>query len=120
MNTTPRASLAAALVLVAVGSVGPSAQQPGSAASTGDITLMPTNHPRVPANSADLWMVPPASSPRTPALTEFASAVKLEVDGSFAKALPILSKPLLADHPLNDYAQYYKGLAQLRIGRPVR
>jgi hypothetical protein len=63
-------------------------------------------------------MVPPASGPRTPALTEFASAVKLEVDGSFAKALPILSKPLLTDHPLSDYAQYYKGLAN--CGSAVR
>jgi soluble lytic murein transglycosylase len=119
LNTTRRASLAAALVLVAVGSVGPSAQQAGSVASPGDITLLPTNHPRVPASAADFWMVPPASSPRTPALSEFASAVKLEVDGSFAKALPILSKPLLTGHPLNDYAQYYRGLAQLRTGRPA-
>ena len=39
------------------------------------------------------------------------------VDGQFAKALPILSQPLLREHPLGEYVQYYKGLAELSVGR---
>jgi soluble lytic murein transglycosylase len=58
-----------------------------------------------------------ADTTRTPALTVFASAVKLEVDGQFAKALPILSQPLLRDHALGEYVRYYKGLAELSVGR---
>ena len=54
-----------------------------------------------------------AHTTRTAALNAFASAVKLEDDGQFAKALPILSQPLLREHPLREYVQYYKGLAEL-------
>ena len=54
---------------------------------------------------------------RTPAQREFASAVKLEVDGDFAKALPILSAAVAEAGPLGLYADYYKGLAELRLGR---
>ena len=51
--------------------------------------------------------------------SEFADAVKLEVDGNFAKALPILSKPSLQQGPLGDYAQYYQAFAEMRLGRPA-
>src|SRR5207253_10535 len=68
---------------------------------------------------AQFWMTPSrAHTTRTAALTAFASAVKLEVDGSFAKALPILTGPLLRDHVLNEYVLYYKGLAELSANRP--
>ncbi len=113
-------ALSAALILL--GSVGPSAQQPSGIAGppAGDVVLQPTRHPRVPAAAADLWMVPMSASPsHSAALTEFAAAVKMEVDGNFAKALPIFSKPLLTDSPLREYVLYYKGLAQLRTSRPA-
>jgi soluble lytic murein transglycosylase len=58
-----------------------------------------------------------AQTPRTAALNAFITAVKLEDEGSSVKALPILSKPLLRDHPLSVYVQYYKGLAELSLGR---
>ena len=46
-----------------------------------------------------------------------ASAVKLEADGDHARALPILSQPALRVGTLGLYADYYKGLAELRLGR---
>ena len=58
----------------------------------------------------------PKGSRRT---REFADAVKLEVDGNFAKALPILSKASLQQGPLGDYALYYQAFAEMRLGRPA-
>src|SRR5262245_42154878 len=83
--------------------------------------LKPTNHPTLPADASQLWMAPSAASrtrtPRSASASEFAAAVKLEVDGDFAKALPILSKETLQEGPLGHYAAYYKGLAELRLSR---
>jgi soluble lytic murein transglycosylase len=63
-------------------------------------------------------MVPPSRPAVHPAAqTEFVQAVKLEVEGAFAKALPILSQPAMAQGPLGTYAEYYAGLAKLRLGR---
>src|SRR5438132_12312148 len=49
--------------------------------------------------------------------TDFVMAVKLEVDGNFAKALPFFEQPSLRRGSLGEYAEYYAGLAQLRVGR---
>jgi soluble lytic murein transglycosylase len=82
------------------------------------VTLAPTNHPRVPLDLSQLWLVPETRrTPRTPLQNEFASAVKLEVDGDFASALPIVSQPSLRVGTLGLYGDYYKGLAELRLGR---
>jgi soluble lytic murein transglycosylase len=63
-------------------------------------------------------MVPPSRPVvRSAAQTEFAQAVKLEVEGTFTKALPILAQPAMKQGPLGTYAEYYAGLAQLRLGR---
>ena len=82
----------------------PSAQQAGDQAGAGREAAAPvlkaTDHPRLPDDPSKLWMVPKGTH-RT---SEFADAVKLEVDGSFAKALPILSKASLQQGPLGDYA----------------
>ena len=40
-----------------------------------------------------------------------------KVDADFARALPILSTPGVQQSPLGSYAEYYKGLAELRLGR---
>src|SRR5207245_137770 len=61
---------------------------PTSAAQDAPV-LTPTNHPRVATDPSQLWIVP--SGP-TSARGEFAAAVKLEVDGEFAMALPIVSR----------------------------
>jgi soluble lytic murein transglycosylase len=94
---------------------GPHAQQVTPAL----VTLVPTSHPSVPRDLSLLWLAPEGGRrPRVPGLTEFESAVKLEVDGHFAQALPILSQPSVVQGSLGHYAQYYKGLAELRLGRP--
>src|SRR5206468_1338177 len=55
----------------------------------------------------------------TTAQNDFATAVKLEVDGNFAKALPILTQTSIQQGTLGHYAEYYQGLAELRLGRPA-
>jgi soluble lytic murein transglycosylase len=104
--------LAAALLIAAA---MPRAQK--STASS-DADLRPTEHPRLPADLSQLWLAPePPRGARSAALTDLASAVKLEVNESFSKALPILSKPDVQQGTLGHYAVYYRGLAQLRLGR---
>jgi peptidoglycan lytic transglycosylase len=93
---------------------GPHAQQQASSVL---VSLAPTNHPFVPAELSQLWLVPRPGGARTPALEDLSSAVKLEVDNNFAKALPLLSKPALGLGPLGRYAEYYKGVAEFRLGR---
>jgi soluble lytic murein transglycosylase len=85
-----------------------------------DVVLKPTNHPRLPADASQLWLAPlKSAAPRSAATTEFVAAVKLEVDTNFAKALPMLSQPAVQQGLLGDYALYYQGLAELRVGRPA-
>ena len=99
------------------GSLAPSAQQ-SVAVSLPVVALMPTEHPLVPTEDARLWMRPTkADTTRTAALASFATAVKLETEGSSAKALPILAQPMLRTHTLSRYAEYYKGLVQLSLGQ---
>ena len=100
---------------VPVPSRAPRAQQP--AASRPVVSLVPTNHPRLPADLAQLWMAPDRSHTHTAAMNEFAAAVKLEVDADYAKALPVFSRPALQQGPLGHYAIFYAGLAELRVGR---
>lgn len=104
-------------VALAIAASTPHAQQNNGAASL-DAELRPTEHPRVPADITQLWLAPePPRGARSAALADLASAVKLEVDESFSKALPILSKPEVQQGMLGNYAVYYRGLAQLRLGR---
>jgi soluble lytic murein transglycosylase len=96
----------------------PHAQQ---AAAPAEPLLKPTNHPRFPGDLSQLWMAPIGSTPavgaRTAAVSDFVVAVKLEVDGNFARALPILLQPPVQQGTLGHYAEYYQGLAELRLGR---
>ena len=96
--------------------VAPRAQQPTVAEDAR--ALKPTDHPALPADPSQLWMAPSrARAPRPASLNELARAVKLEVDGDFAKALPILADPAMQQGTLGHYAEYYKGLAELRVAR---
>ena len=109
----PALAACGALVLLSVGlSAG---QQPGSG-QTADVVLRPTNHPQLPADISQLWMAPDRGHAHSAAMTEFTTGVALEVEGNFAKALPIFSQRALQQGPLGHYAEYYKGLAQLRLG----
>jgi soluble lytic murein transglycosylase len=111
-----------ALALVMAALVVPGAQQAGSALPPGDAarSLAPTNHPRVPAALSQLWMAPERGSGGRPAaLNDLASAVKMETDADYAKALPLLTQPHVQQGPLADYALYYTGLAEIGLGRPA-
>ncbi len=107
------------LTLLASGT-SPRAQSPAPAIARDPVLLKPTNHPRLPSDPADVWLVPvqPAVA-RTAAVNDFVNAVKLEVDSNFAKALPILSQPAVQQGTLGFYAVYYQGLAELRTGHPA-
>jgi len=105
------------LGLIAIAaSRAPYAQQ---SPAPGAVILVPTNHPRLPAEISQLWMAPDRSHMHTAPMNEFAEAVKLEVDANYAKALPIFSQPSLQKGPLGDYAIFYEGLAELRLGQPA-
>jgi peptidoglycan lytic transglycosylase len=111
------ATLAAAIL---VGHAAPRAQQLAAAEASVEAALKPTTHPRLPAEPAQLWLAPDAAAraaTRGAAIAEFAQAVKLEVDNNFARALPMLSQPAVKQGTLGHYAQYYQGLAELRVGR---
>ena len=121
-------TLAGALVVPAS---TPRAQGPAPA-TDGEIVLAPTPHSRLPADLSLLWLAPdgparasrPSAGPgRTEAArtasSDLAVAVKLEVDGNFANALPILSQPGIQQGTLGHYAEYYRGLAELRLARPA-
>ena len=100
----------------------PRAQQ--ALAPGGDLVLKPTHHPRLPGDPSQLWLAPMATAgsgragvARTAALNAFVSGVKLEVDSNFGKALPIFTQPSVRQGTLGHYAEYYQGLAELRLGR---
>ena len=110
------ALISALLVPVA----GPRAQQ--APPSGGEVVLKPTSHPRVPGDLSQLWLAPIAAgsgrgAPRTAAVNDFVAGVKLEVDSNFARALPIFLQPSVRQGTLGHYAEYYQGLAELRLGR---
>jgi soluble lytic murein transglycosylase len=102
-----------------------SAGSPAPGASTGSVTnvalaLKPTDHPRVTRDLSQLWMAPEKGRVRTAAQANLATAIKLEKEGSHAKALTLLMHPATAQQgPLGSYLEYYKGLAELRLGRPA-
>ena len=82
--------------------------------------LVPTVHPAIPTNPSDLWLVPSETDRAPRALAGFeplTTGVKRFQDGNYAAALTFLTNPALAKTGLADYAAYYKGLAQLRLGQ---
>ncbi len=117
--------LLGALVVVAVVSGRPEglhyalAQESGSPTSAA-LVLRPTEHPRVPRELSQFWMVPDKGRVRTAAQANLAAAVKFENEGSHAKALALLNNAAMKqDGPLAAYAAYSKGLAELHLGRPA-
>lgn len=80
--------------------------------------LTATAHPPLPRNPFDLWLAPVTPARRQPAaVASFTAGARLFTQARYAEALPLVSAPL-ADSPLADYAQYYKGLTELRLSRP--
>jgi soluble lytic murein transglycosylase len=94
------------------------AAAPAPAAAQIALVLKPTDHPRVPRDLAQLWMAPEKGRVRTAAEANLATAIKMMGDSSYAKALNLLTHPATAQQgPLAAYVDYYKGLAQLKLGR---
>jgi peptidoglycan lytic transglycosylase len=79
--------------------------------------LKPTNHPRLPPELSQFWLAPSKNAAASPALSDLASAVRFEVDGDFTRALPLLAQASVRQSALGSYADYYKGIAELRLGR---
>jgi soluble lytic murein transglycosylase len=81
--------------------------------------LAPTDHPTLPRNESDLWLVPSANdrSARLSATSQsFAAAVRRYRDGDHAAALNALTR-LSSSSALDDYVDYYTGLARLRLNQ---
>lgn len=111
--------VAIALAILGVGSgTAPSARHQDTAASA-DVVLKPTDHPMVPGDRSQLWLVPQSRGPLSAALAGFVEAVTLQFNADFSRALPILSRPGVRQGVLGHYAEYYRALAELRLGRPA-
>jgi soluble lytic murein transglycosylase len=79
-----------------------------------------TVHPRVPANVDELWFVPAETSATARASVQYqplSEAARALEAGDAARALTLASRPALASTALADYALYYKGNAELKLGR---
>jgi len=105
----------AAVALLATMPRTPRAQERGAVDAA---ALRPTAHSRVPDDLGQLWLAPEKGAARTAVMNDLAHAVRLEVDSNFAAALPILSRADVQEGTLGPYATYYRGLAELRLGRP--
>jgi len=82
--------------------------------------LVPTVHPAIPSNPSDLWLVPAETERATRSVAVFeplTTGLKRFQDGNYQAALAFFSSPALAKTGLADYAAYYKGLTQLRLGQ---
>jgi soluble lytic murein transglycosylase len=88
-------------------------EEGGQAASI----LAPTNHPVLPRDLSRLWLVPAKTGPGSSGAADFLAAMKVAEKVDYAKALPLLTRAASAEGPFGDYAMYYAGLAELRLGR---
>ena len=82
--------------------------------------LTPTAHPPLPTSASDLWLVPAATDRAARALSTYDSlvdGVRRYQDADYAAALALVMRPGLRTTALGDYAAYYTGLSQLRLGR---
>ena len=92
-----------------VAGLGPAAQ--------GQKPLAPTEHQTLPRDESALWLVPSVADRSvrvSPTAATLAAAVRRYRDDDFAGALTTLSR-LPSSPALDDYIDYYTGLAQLRL-----
>jgi soluble lytic murein transglycosylase len=93
--------------------------RPPAARATAE-QLAPTVHPTLPATASDLWLVPTREEVSDKAVASYrplSDGVLKYSAGEYEAALAAVSRPSLASTPLGDYAAYYAGLSQLRLGR---
>ena len=113
MNTRLFLAAAAALSLGAV-------VAPAGVRSVAPQQLAPTAHPELPESASDLWLVPSERDGAARTATQHENlneAVNRFQAGDFEAALRLASGAPLRTVPLAPYAQYYQGLAQLRLAR---
>ena len=80
--------------------------------------LAPTNHPVLPADLSRLWLVPAKTRAASAGgSADFLAAMKVADKTDYAKALPLFTKASRAEGPFGNYALYYAGMAELRLGR---
>ena len=117
-RSTRQLLIAAATVVLLVLVVR--AQQPASTEtlvsdiSAGGVSLLPTNHPRLPRDLSQLWLVPEKSRAAT---GEVVAAMKRHADGEYAQALAVLARPSSHVGPLGLYAMYDAAVAHLNLGK---
>jgi soluble lytic murein transglycosylase len=105
-----------ALFPVAIVLILQAAHQTGAAQGQ----LAPTAHAALPADASDLWLVPAESDRSARTLRTYEpllQGVKHFQDGDFEQALRLVSSTALQGTALGDYARYYEGMAELRLGR---
>jgi soluble lytic murein transglycosylase len=123
-RTTP-VLCAAALVTAVLTTAGLGAgQQEGPARGVmPNYPLASTAHPPLPGDLSLYWFVPSASPrpatgrPDAAAATRLARAAQLVAAKDYAAALPLLSPTSLNGTPLENYASYYIGVAQIGLAR---
>jgi soluble lytic murein transglycosylase len=82
--------------------------------------LLPTAHPAVPASLEEIWLVPPPEARTAKATAAYApltQGLARYRRGEFTAALPLFANAGLASSPLGNYARYYIGMTELRMGR---
>ncbi|MFP5379521.1 MAG: hypothetical protein ACLGHP_07195, partial [Vicinamibacteria bacterium] len=83
--------------------------------------LAPTAHPTVPTAREDAWLVPDDKVRRERAAHPEVRALRVAIEASrtnkHADALAQLAKVRLEGTPLEPYAEYYRGLSELRLRR---
>ena len=123
-RTAVGAAVTALAVVVAAGvaaEISLRAQSGGVAGSTvvrsmSGAVLTVTNHPRLPRDLSQLWLVPTAGGMRRSGGGPLVSAVDSIANGHYVPALALLADPVAAQGPLGAYVSYYTGVAQLRAG----
>jgi soluble lytic murein transglycosylase len=78
--------------------------------------LTATAHPALPDDPFELWLAPTEARRAGPAVTRLKSGIRLLSEARYDEALPLV-RAQLAGTPLADYAQYYTGVAELRLQR---
>jgi soluble lytic murein transglycosylase len=87
-----------------------------------DSLLVATAHPPLPAEPSLYWFVPEGAGGRSTrgldaAARRLAQGAQFIADGNFNAGLELISAPDLGDRNLANYATYYRGVAQLGLGR---
>lgn len=83
--------------------------------------LSPTSHPGIPSSPDAAWLVPGDAVRRERAARPDVRALRAAIEASRANrhqdALAQLAKVRLEGTPLEPYAEYYRGLSELRLRR---